>query len=132
MAAKREIEFSTVLEIQKAPQLSADEKFYIIYSPVKFKLRRCESIMLNLQLKIKLPDGVQGIIGLLPSLIPQKLTIENCKNVTPETLSKLIKLGLLNKNFNDTIKIKNNQKIARLILLHNSGESFVTRYKFLQ
>ena len=88
--------------------------------------------MLNLQLKIKLPDAVQGIIGLLPSLILQKLTIENCKPVTPETQSELIKLDLLNRNFNDTIKIKKNQEIAGLILLHNSSESFVTRYKFLQ
>ena len=132
MTPKGEIEFSTGLEIQKPPQLSADEKFYIIYSPVKFKLRPCESIMLNLQLKTKLPDGVQGIIGLLPSLILQKLTIEKCKRVTPETQSELIKLDLLKRNFNDTIKIKKNQETAGIILLHNSGESFVTRYKFLQ
>ena len=116
MTPKREIEFSTGLEIQKPPQLSANEKFYIIYSPVKFKLRSCESIMLNLRLKIKLPDAVQGIIGLLPSLILQKLTIENCKRVTPETQSELIKLDLLNRNFNDTIKMKKNQEIAELIL----------------
>ena len=47
MTPKREIEFSTGLEIQKPPQLSANEKFYIIYSPVKFKLRPCGSIMLK-------------------------------------------------------------------------------------
>ena len=69
MAPKQEIKFSTGLEIQKPPLLSTEETFYIIYSPVKFKLRPCESIMLNLQLKIKLPDGVQGIIGVLHSLI---------------------------------------------------------------
>ena len=132
MAPKQEIKFSTGLEIQKPPLLSTEETFYIIYSPVKFKLRPCESIMLNLQLKIKLPDAIQGIIGLLPSLILQKLTTENCKHVTPETQSKLLNLDLLNKNFNDTIKIKKNLEIAGLILLHNSGESFVTRYKFLQ
>ena len=88
--------------------------------------------MLNLQLKIKLPDAIQGIIGLLPSLILQKLTTENCKHITPETQRKLFNLDLLNKNFNDTIKIKKNLEIAGLILLYNSGESFVTRYKFLQ
>ena len=116
MTPKREIEFSIGLEIRKPPQLSANEKFYIIYSPVKFKLRPCESIMLNLRLKIKLPDAVQGIIGLLLSLILQKLTIENCKRVTPETQSELFKLDLLNRNFNDTIKMKKNQEIAGLIL----------------
>ena len=51
MTPKQEIEFSTGLEIQKPPQLSADKKFHTIYSPVKFKLRPYESIMLNLQLK---------------------------------------------------------------------------------
>ena len=85
MIPKREIKFSTGLEIQKPPQLSADEKLYIIYSPVKFKLRPCESIMLNLQLKIKLPDGVQVIIGTLPSLILQSLTTENSKRITLQT-----------------------------------------------
>ena len=74
---------------------------------------------------------------LLPSLILQKYrklqrTIENWKRVTTETQSELTKLDLLNRNFNDTIKIKKNQERAGLILLHNSGESFVTRYKCLQ
>lgn len=68
MTPKRETELSTGLKIQKPPQLSADEKTYIIYSPVKFKFRPCESIMSNLQLKIKLSDGVEGITGPLDSL----------------------------------------------------------------
>ena len=76
--------------------------------------------MLNLQLKIKLPDRVQGIIGLLPSLIIQSLTIENSKRMTSQTKDELIKLDLLNRNFNNTVSIKKNQEIARLILLHNS------------
>ena len=88
--------------------------------------------MLNLQLKIKLPDGVQGIIGLLPSLTLQSLTIENSKRITSQTKDELIKLDLLNRNFNNTISIKKNQEIAGLILLHNSDKSLVTRYKFLQ
>ena len=79
---EQETEFFTKLENEKEPQLSPDEKFYIIYSPMKFKLRPCETIMLNLQLKIKLPDNVQGIIGPLPSQILQKLTIENFKRLT--------------------------------------------------
>ena len=66
METRQEIKISTGLQIQKPPQLSTNGTFYGIYSPMKFKLRPCESIMLNLQLKIKLPDGVQSIIGLLP------------------------------------------------------------------
>ena len=110
---EQEIEFFTKLENEKGPQLSPDERFYIIYSPMKFKLRPCESVTLNLQLKIKLPDNVQGIIGLLPSLILQKLTIE--------INDELIKLDLLNRDFHDTIKVKKNQEIAGLILLHKDN-----------
>ena len=69
METKQEILISTGLQIQKLPQLSANGTFYAINSPMTFKLRPCKSILLNLQLKIKLPDGVQGIIRLLPSLI---------------------------------------------------------------
>ena len=80
------------------------------------KLRPCESTVLNLRLKVKLPDGVQGIIGLLPSFIVQSLTIENCKRITSQTGDELIKLKLLNRNFHYTISIKKNQEIAGLIL----------------
>ena len=132
METRQEIEISTGLQIQKPPQLSTNGTFYAIYSPMKFKLRPCESIVLNIQLKIKLPDRVQGIIGLLPSLILQSLTIENSKRITSQTKDELIKSDLLNRNVDNTISIKKNQEIAGLILLHNSDESFVTRYKFLQ
>ena len=51
---EQEIDFFIETENQKVPQLSPDKKFYIIYSPTKFKLRPCESIMLNLYLKKKI------------------------------------------------------------------------------
>ena len=132
MEARQEIEISTGLQIKKPPQLGANGTFNAIYSPMKFKLRPCEGTMLNLQLKIKLPDGIQGIIGLLPSLILQSLTIENSKRITSQTQNEVITLDLLNRNFNDTIETKKNQEIAGLIILNNGNESFVTRYKFLQ
>ena len=62
-------------------------------------------MMLSLKLKIKLPDEVQEIIGLSPSLILQTLTIENSKRITSQTLDEIIKSDLLNRNFNETIKI---------------------------
>ena len=88
--------------------------------------------MLNLRVKIKLPDEVQGIINLLPSFIVQSLTTENCKRITSLTSDELIKLELLNRNFHNTISIRKNQEIAGFILLHNGNESPVTRYKILQ
>ena len=114
METRQEIEISTGLQIQKPPQLSTNGTFYAIYSPMKFKLRPCESIVLNIQLKIKLPDRVQGIIGLLPSLILQSLTIENRKRITSQTKDELIKSDVLNRNFSNRISIKKNQEIAGL------------------
>ena len=77
--------------------------------------------MLNLHLKIKLPNEIEGITGLLPSLILEKLTIENFKHLTRQTQNEVIKLDLLNRSFKDTIKIKKNQEIAGLILLHKNN-----------
>ena len=118
---EQEIDFFIETENQKAPKLDPDEKFYIIYSPIKFKLRPCESIMLNLHLKFKLPNETEGIIGLLPSLILQKLTIVNFKCLTRQTRNEVIKLDLLNRSCKDTVKIKKNQEIAGLILLHKNN-----------
>ena len=55
--------------------------------------------MLNLHLKIKLPNKIEGITGLLPSLILEKLTIENFKHLTRQTQNEVIKLDLLNRSF---------------------------------
>ena len=118
---KLEIDFFIETENQKVLQLSPDKKLYISYSPTIFKLRRCESIMLILQLKIKLADETKGVVVLLPSLILQKLIIENFKHLTRETQNEVIKLDLLNKRFNDSVKVKKNQEIAGLILLHKDN-----------
>ena len=74
--------------------------------------------MLNVHLRIKLPNETEVIIGLLPSLILQKLTIENFKRLTRETQNEVIKLDLPSRSFHYTIKVKKNQEIAGLILLH--------------
>ena len=95
--------------------------------------RPCESIMLDLRFKIKLPDNVQGIISLLPSLTLQGLTIENHRHLTTETQDDFIKVDILNMNFNNTASIKKNQEIGRLTLLpQDNDESIVTSYKTLQ
>ena len=70
------IEFLTEPEIKK-PKLRNNGSFYIIYSPEKIKLRPRDSAMLNLRLKVHLPDKIETIIGLLSSLVSRKLSIEN-------------------------------------------------------
>ena len=128
METRREIKISAGLQVQKLAKLSTNGTFYRMYSLEKIKLRPCESTVLSLRVKIKLPDEVQGIIRLLPSFIVQSLTIENCKRITSQTHDELIKLKLLKRNFHNTISIRKNQEIAGLILLHNGNESFKTRF----
>ena len=70
------IEFLTEPEVKK-PKLSDDGSFYIIYSPEKIKLRPWNSAMLNLRVKVNLPDETEAIIGLLPSFVSRKRSIEN-------------------------------------------------------
>ena len=70
------IEFLTEPEIKKT-KLRNNGSFYIIYSPEKIKLRPRDSAMLNLRLKVHLPDKIEAIIGLLSSLVSRKLSIEN-------------------------------------------------------
>ena len=130
MEIRHEIAISTWLQVQKLP-LSINGRCYRISSSKKIKLRPCKSTVLNLQLKIKLLDGIQGIIGLLPAFIQQSLTIEKIKRITPQTWDEAIKLELLNRNFHYTVSIKKNEEIAGLILLHSRDEAFVTRYKIL-
>ena len=76
MDRRREIEISTGLQIQKPP-LSTNGRFYRIYSPEEIVLRPLETKTINLHLKIKLPDGIQGMIALSPTFIEQSLTLEN-------------------------------------------------------
>ena len=69
MEINREIVILTGLQTQKPPQLNANGKFYAICSAMTFKLRPCESIILNL----------------LPSLILQSLTVKTRELITSQT-----------------------------------------------
>ena len=91
----------------------------------------CESKLLNLHFKIKLPEGIQGYIGLLPAILEQSLALKNSKSITLETWDKTLKIELINKNFHWTTTINKNEEIARLLLLPSCGEMLVTHYKFL-
>ena len=57
----------------KRPQLSDDGSFYIVYSPEKRKLRPKDSTLLNLRLKLSLPETIEAMVGLFPSFVSRKL-----------------------------------------------------------
>ena len=92
MTTRREIEISTGIQIEKLP-LSTSGRFYRIYSPDKIVLRPWVIKTINLYFKIKLPDGIQGIITLLPTFIEQSITLENNTRITSKTYDQPIKLS---------------------------------------
>ena len=97
MEIGREIQILVGAQVQKPP-LSTNGRLYKIYSPQNIELEPFESKVLDLQLRTKLPNGVQGIISLLP-IFEQSLTFENRKRITSQTWNEPIKLELLNENF---------------------------------
>ena len=89
--------------------------------------------MLNLQIKINLPEGIEAGIGLLQTLISRNLTIENFKRFSNKTKDKFIELDLLNRNFHNTITIqKKNQELGYIILINDKEEDkIITKHKKL-
>ena len=66
------VQFSTEPDVRK-PKLSGNGSVYIIYSPekIKLRLRDCNvSAMLNLRLKVNLPDGIEAMIDDYLALFP--------------------------------------------------------------
>ena len=96
------IKFITEPDIKRT-KLSDDESFYIIYSPEK------DSTSLNLGLKLNLPVKIEAMVGLLPSFVSRKLSIENSNWISNKRKDKAIQLDILNKHFYNIIKIKKNQ-----------------------
>ena len=105
------IEFLTEPEVKK-PKLSNDRSFYIIYSPEKIKLRPRDSAMLNLRLKVNLPNEIEAMIGLLPSFVSRKLSKENFNWISNKRKDEIIQLDILNRHFCNTINIRKNQELA--------------------
>ena len=112
LTTTREIEISTKLQIEKPP-LSTTGRFYRVYSLDKFVLRPNEIKTINLGLKIKLPDGIQGIITLLPNFIEQSISLENSKRTTSQTCHEFIALTLRNRNFHWSTIFEKNGETAR-------------------
>ena len=90
----------------RRPKLTDDGNFYIIHLPEKLKLRPRDSTLLNLRLKLNLPEKIEAMVGLLPSFVSRKLSIENSNWISNKRKDETIQLDILNKNFYDTIKIK--------------------------
>ena len=115
------VQFSTEPDASK-PKLSDNGSVYIIYSPEKIKLRPRDSAMLNLRLKVNLPNEIEAMIGLLPSFVSRKLSIENSNWISNKRKDEIIQLDILNRHFCNTINIGKNKELAYIFF--NKSKKF--------
>ena len=76
---------------------------FTLYSPEKLKLTLRDSAMLNLRLKVNLPDEIEVMIGLLPSFVFRKRSIENSNWISNKRKDEIIRLDILNRHLCNTI-----------------------------
>ena len=72
----------------------------------KLKLRPRDTTFLNLRLKLNLPEKIDVMVGLFPSFVSRKRSIENSNWISNKRKDETIQLDILNKHFYDTIIIK--------------------------
>ena len=105
------IKFITEPDI-KRPKLSDDGSFYTVYSSEKLKLRPRDSTLLNLRLKLSIPEKIEAMVGLFPSFVSRKISIENSNWISNKRKYETIQLDTVNKHFYDTVETKKNQELA--------------------
>ena len=129
METKISTDFSVAMH-KKPKVINDDETAIVLYTPEQIKLKPCESVIANMQIKVKLPRQIRGTILLLQSLSRQSLSIEN-QMLIRETCSN-IKIDLLNKKFGQNITIKKNTKITFLVILNKGNEKFSVKYEIIK
>ena len=70
----------------------------------KIKLRPQDSTMLNLRLKVNLPDEIEVMIGLLPSFVSRKFSIEKSNWISNKIKDQIIQLDISNRHFFNSIQ----------------------------
>ena len=96
----------------KQPDMTSKDRFYKIYSPLKFKLRPRDDIYLDLKFNIETPETLDPWLNLLPSLKGMGLHIENDDWAENKTKGNTIQLHILNRRFTYTIDIKKNNVLV--------------------
>ena len=67
--------------------------------------------MFNLRFKVKLPNEIEAMIGLLPSFIFRKLSIENSNWISNKRKYEIIQQDILSRHFCNTINIEKNKDL---------------------
>ena len=106
--------------------------FYKIYSSKKFKLRPREDIYLDLKSNNQTPERIEPWLNLLPSIKDVGLQIENDDWASNTTQENTIQLHILNRSFNYTTNINQNQYIEFIFLLGEKCNYIIdTKYNLL-
>ena len=119
------IEFLTEPEVKK-PKLATME---VLTSYTQ--LKKSDSVheivhLLNVRLKVNLPNEIEAMIGLLPSFVSRKLSIENSNWISNKRKDEIIQLDILNRHFCNTINTRKNKNLN--IINQKSCDKIVTIY----
>ena len=113
----------------KQQDITSKDRFYEVYSPLKFKLRPRDDIYLDLKFDIQTPETLKPWLNLLPLLKGIGLHIENSDWIQNKAKDNTIQLHILNRSFTYTIDIKKDQCIGFIFLLGEQiTDSITTKY----
>ena len=89
--------------------------------------------MLNLRLKVHLPEQIEATIRLLLTFVSRKPSIKNSNWISNKRKDETIPLDILKKDVYNTTNICKNQKISYIFLLNQkSCEKIVTTYNIFK
>ena len=108
----------------KQLEMTSKDRFYKVYSPLKFKLRPRDDIYLDLIFDIQTPEILEPWLNLLPSLKGIGLHIENDDWINNKTKGSTIQMHLQNKNFTRTIYIKKDKCIGFIFFIRQKSYRF--------
>ena len=115
------IEFLTEPEVKK-PKLATME---VLTSYTQLKKSKLVHLV-NVRLKVNLPNEIEAMIGLLPSFVSRKLSIENSNWISNKRKDEIIQLDILNRHFCNTINTRKNKNLN--IINQKSCDKIVTIY----
>ena len=115
------IEFLTEPEVKK-PKLATMEVLTSYTQLKKSKLVHEIVHLVNVRLKVNLPNEIEAMIGLLPSFVSRKLSIENSNWISNKRKDEIIQLDILNRHFCNTINIGKNKELAYIFF--NKSKKF--------
>ena len=83
----------------------------------------------NSDREVNLLDEIETMMGLLPSFVSRKPSIENSNWISSKSKDKIIQLDILNRHFCNTINIRKNEELSCIIFINQkSFDKLATTY----